>query len=335
MLAAEADLLAQLGKPGELVAGVPPGHENDILANTSNPNATLLQSDVDALIARAGVHLSALPGDLVANKDGSEQNLGVGAPLDLFAPRGGTAHADGLYAYCIDLHRHIPQRGKGYDVLGPASGLGASQMTALQKVIEEIGRRQASSGLAPDGAQDAVWAVTDGVQPNPEAKAILDAAGVAFDQQSFSQTPHYNDPNAGGADTAAVTPGGVVTPVQADRSPPPGEPLGGEDPFATATGRLLAARVVTGRSRRKVGLRLAVDASQETVVVGLQRRGRGRVVPVTVLGVQGGIAEATLKFRRGLPKGRHRLVLQGTAGWTRKLPFTIGAKPKKGHKARR
>ena len=165
MLAAEADLLAQLGKPGELVAGVPPGHENDILANTSNPNATLLQSDVDALIARAGVHLSAVPGDLVVNKDGSQQNLGVGAPLDLFAPRGGTAHADGLYAYCIDLSRHIPQRGKGYDVLGPASGLRAAQMTALQKVLEEIGRRQVSSELVPDGAQGAMWAVTDSSPP--------------------------------------------------------------------------------------------------------------------------------------------------------------------------
>jgi hypothetical protein len=81
VLDAEAALEAKLGKPGELVAGVPPGHENDILANTSNPNATVLQSDVDDMIARAGVHLSALPGDLVANKDGSQQNLGVGAPL--------------------------------------------------------------------------------------------------------------------------------------------------------------------------------------------------------------------------------------------------------------
>jgi hypothetical protein len=93
---------------------------------------------------------------------------------------------------------------------------------------------------------------------------------------------------------------------------------------------LLAARVVTGRSRRKLGLRLAVDGSQETVLVGLQRRGRGRVVPVTAVQVEGGIAEATLKFRRRLPKGRHRLVLQGSAGWTRKLSFTIGASPKKG-----
>jgi hypothetical protein len=65
-------------------------------------------------------------------------------------------------------------------------------------------------------------------------------------------------------------------------------------------------------------------------MVGLQRRGRGKVVPVTVLAVEGGIEEATLRFRRALPKGRHRLVLQGAAGWKRKLPFSIGSKPTKG-----
>jgi hypothetical protein len=74
------------------------------------------------------------------------------------------------------------------------------------------------------------------LSPNPEAKTILDAAGVPFDPQTFSQTPHYNDANAAGTDTAAVTPNGVAPRVQADRSPPPSDPLGGANPFATATG---------------------------------------------------------------------------------------------------
>lgn len=326
VLKAEAALEKQLGKPGELVPGVPAGHEDDILANTHNPNATILKSDLDALIARAGVHLSAKPGDLIASKDGSQQNLGVGAPLELFAPRGGRAHADGLYAYCIDLKRHVPAAGLGFDVLGPAKDLGSPQLAALQLVLEEIARRQEpSSPLAPGGAQDAVWAVTDGSAPSSSGQAVLDAAGVAFDASAFSQTPHYDNPNAAAPGTAAVTlTGAVLATIPADRTPPPAEPIGGSDAAAQATGRLIGARVVAHRSRRTLRVRIAVDGPQQQITIGLRGGSRGKVTRLGVVAVEGGLAESTVKLARKLPRGRSRLVLRSDAGWTRTLSVRLG-----------
>jgi hypothetical protein len=341
VLNAETQLEMQLHKTGALVPGVPPGHENDILATTDNPNSTVLKSDLDDIIARAGVHVIARSGDTVANKSGDQQNLGVGAALDLFAPRGGSAHADGLVAYCVDFHRGIPSSGVGFDVLGPAKDLGSPQLVALQRVLEEIGRRQATlplnsaaHGGTPPGAQDAVWAVSDGKQPSQAAQAILDAAGVTFDQQSFSQTPHYDDPNASGSDTAAITPTGVVAGIQVDRSPPPSGPIGGEDPAALATGRLLAARAVIDRRRRTVDLRVAVDSPQETIAVGLVRRkAHGKAQPLGAVSVEGGIAKTTLTLARKLRAGRYRAVLQSSAGWTSTLSLAVaGSKHKHKHK---
>ena len=134
MLAAEQAIEAKLGRKGQLLPGYPPGHENDILANhNANPGGvTVLPDDLDALVARAGVHLSAKPGDLILAKDGGQQNLGVGYPLELFAPRGGKAVAEGLYVYCVDLHRSVPASGQGYDVLGPAADQSSGQLAALQ-----------------------------------------------------------------------------------------------------------------------------------------------------------------------------------------------------------
>ena len=105
------------------------------------------------------------PGDILANKSGDQQNLGVGAPLNMFARRGGTAHRDGLWAYCVDFTRHIPAAGTVLDVLGPAASLPGANMAQLQAVLEAVGRRQVGTAATPDGAQEAIWAVTDGTTP--------------------------------------------------------------------------------------------------------------------------------------------------------------------------
>ncbi len=197
---------------GVIISKPRPGHANDIMGSDKK-TANMLRSDVNALVAQAGVHLRGDPGDILANKSGDQQNLGVGAPLNMFAKRGGTAHRDGLWAYCVDFTRHIPAAGAGLDVLGPAASLPGANMAQLQAVLEAVGRRQVGTAATPDGAQEAIWAVTDGTTAGgtlPAAsQAILAEAGVAG---PLTGTSHFGNPNAGSPDTAAVGTTGVIPP---------------------------------------------------------------------------------------------------------------------------
>jgi hypothetical protein len=203
VLKQSAELEKEHGK-GDIEPSIPAGSENDIMSggNGKDNAKQLSSSDVDRLIANAGVHLHADPGDVLLNKDSNQQNMVVGAAFDLYAPEGGKAHRNGLYAYCTDLNRHLPGTESRFDVLGPAGAQGGAypQYLALQLVAEEIARRQVSTGNligGPPGANSAIWAITDGLDPmyDDDARSILAAAGVTFDPVSFSASPHFNDPN--------------------------------------------------------------------------------------------------------------------------------------------
>ncbi len=326
VLAAEAALERRLGKPGDLVPGIEPGHEKDILANhNADPGGvTVLPADLDALIARAGVHVLARPGDLLVGKDPARQNLGVGAPTELFAPRGGTAHADGIYAYCLDLSRGSPQAGLAYDVLPRAGDLGGPQLAALQAVLEHAARTQDAESLrGPSGAQDAVWAVTDASVPFPAGEAFLAAAGVGFDAVLFAATPHFTNPNAGSSETRAVVADAVLPAVPAQLGPPPPESLRGAG--AAPRPRLLAARIVSRvRARRtRARLRLAVVGSgvDDVAQISLARRGARRAVRLGAVVVGPAPSVVSVPLPRLAP-GRHRVVLRGT-GWSRTLALRV------------
>ena len=239
-----------------------PGHANDIMGS-GKTGARMLQSDVNALVSKAGVHLRADPGDLLANKSADHQNLGVGALLNMFAPRFGSSHRDGLWAYCIDLTRHSPVAGTVLDALGPAALLPGANMAQLQAVLEVIARRPPSEIGVPLGAQTAVWAVTDeGPTLFAEAQSILTEAGVTA---PLTGTPHFADANATSPDTGAVNTGGVLA-----TQPPSTEPPVIIAPRIDAA-RLLPASIPAGRTARvHLGLSLGVTGGKLAVLV--QRR---------------------------------------------------------------
>jgi hypothetical protein len=329
VLAAEAALERRLGKSGKLLPGIEPGHEKDILANHSaDPDGvTVLPADVDALIARAGVHLRARPGDLLVGKDSTLQNLGVGAATELYAPRGGAAHADGIFAYCIDLHRHSPRAGVGYDVLPQAAALGGPQLAALQAVLEQAGRLQQPGALSgPSAAQTAVWAITDASSPSESAAAFLGQAGVAFDPGLFAATPHFTDPNAGAAGTAAITPTGVLPAIAADASTPPAGPPGGS--ATTRAPRLVAARVLSRvtarRARQRLRLALVGAFRDDVAEVTLTRLGRRRPVSLGAVAVSVAPRVVSVPLPR-LRAGRYRIVLRGSR-WSRRLALRVVAR---------
>lgn len=300
---------------GVLIGKPRPGHGNDIMA-TGRRGSKLLTSDVNALVGMAGVHLRGDPGDILANKAGDQQNLGVGAPLDMFARKGGKAHRDGLWAYCVDLTRHVPAAGAVLDVLGPAASLPGANMAQLQAVLEAVGRRQVGTASFPEGAQEAVWAVTDAAPAGGEgARAILAEAGVAA---PLAGTPHFANPNAGSPDTAAVGTDAVVPPlVVTPEKAPVVAPRIDE-------ARLPANRIRAGRTNR-VRLALSVGVTGGRLVVAVQRRTGagfrtvGRFPPRTIAA---GDSFPGLQFPP-LAAGVYRLRI--TVGASRvTIPVTVG-----------
>lgn len=207
-------------KPGGELTSVPQkGAGCDVMANEQAACARLRPKDINALLAQAGVRLKADPGDLLANKDSAAQDLGVGAPLSLFAPRGGKAHVDGLIAYCINLSAHIPQQGVGLDVVGPATQLGPG-FAQLDAVLKTIAARATDDSGSVLGGQQAVWAVTNqSAGYADEAREVLNAAGITG--ETGLGTGDLPNANAGSAETGAVGfDGGVVPPPAPEPEPP-------------------------------------------------------------------------------------------------------------------
>lgn len=327
-----AEELKKLHGPGDIQPSILKGHEDDIMGDPTGRDSgkRFLPVDVDAWIANAGVHLHASPGDVLLAKNKDEQNLVVGNPLDLYAPKGRTAHRDGLYAYCADAHRQTPTPGNAYDVLGPAGAQGGEYLK-LQRVTEEIARRQIPGRLdGPSGAIFAVWAVTDGEDPDADAQSILNAAGVVYDKNAAANSPHFDDPNASSPTTAAVTPTGVVPPVAADRSRAPDT----TDPLALPAQqvnylKLNPRSVRAGRRGTLTLLSIADGSATRWSVTVLRGRGKSLKGALAVGGLTIPVGPATTAIK--LPKlrrGSYTLLLTGPDG-ARRLSFRAVAPKRK------
>lgn len=232
-----------------------PGHENDIMGDVFGGKEKLSKADLNkfALIGKNKLTIEAKPGDILLNKDGSAQNLAVGAPFELTVSPGKPGHADGLVAYCIDLRHHVPSEGQGFDVLGPAGAQPEPAMKYLQRVLEVAAQLQPAALAETPGAQDAIWRISDDTFLEDGA-AIYAMAGVP--DETFN-APHYTDPNAASPDTRAVSPTGVL---------PQAPPV----PFLKQL-RAKPAKLPAGK-RAKVTLTLQVQAAGDKVSFELQRR---------------------------------------------------------------
>jgi len=260
------------------------------------------------------------PGDLLVNKTPS-QNVGVAAPFDLDVGVFGSAHADGLIAYCIDATKTAPHPGDVYDVLGPARDQPSEGMQALQRVLEVVSERRPGGSDVTPGALRAIWRVTDDEDPggDPAALAILAEAGV--DPSKTFAGPHFSDPNSSSSQTGAITPDAVLpTPP-----PPPPDPALSRPP---PTARLTAVRVQPRKARAgaKSTLTARIDLAdaETTVAVRLQRR-QGRhwrtVKSLSRRTLARGSSLIPLGLR-GLGAGSYRLVVTAK-GRTLTALFTL------------
>ena len=204
---------------GRVVTKPGKGHANDIMGSL---RGKVPQRGIDALAKSAAIIVRAEPGDIVLDKSGAQNMIG-GAPLTLVILPGKKARADGLVAYCTDETRPSPGDGSVFDVLGPARDQPGDGMAELQRVAEIIAQRQELPFSQTAGGLYAIYRVTDNEStfPEPATADILRAAGIPLDptERTF-QTPHFSDPNAGSPDTGAVTPSGVLAPLQLPPGPP-------------------------------------------------------------------------------------------------------------------
>lgn len=218
---------------------------------------TLADVNRFAKIGAGVLTVESRPGDILLNKDGANQNLAVGAPFELTVRPGKPGHADGLVAYCIDLRRHSPSEGNGFDVLGLAGEQPQPAMQHLQRVLDVAARLQPAALTETAGAQDAVWRITDDSAAD-EGAPILALAGVP---EIKFEAPHFPNPNAASPATGAVSQTAGVLPAAA--------PL----PYLRSL-KASPAKVDAGEAS-KVTLRLGITGARAKVRFELQRRKAG------------------------------------------------------------
>jgi hypothetical protein len=256
-------------KAGKAGTKAKPGHEQDIMGDVFKGSERLLEADVNrfAAIGAKRLTIESKPGDILLNKDGTAQNLAVGAPFELTVEPGKPGHADGLVAYCIDLHRHSPSEGQGFDVLGPAAAQPQAAMKYLQRVLEVAARLQPAALTETPGAQDAIWRITDDSSVDDGAP-ILALAGVP--DETFN-APHFVNPNATSASTRAVSPTGVL---------PRSAPVPYLRAIKARPGKLSAGK------RAIVKVTITLQGARDEVRFELQRRHGGEWLRVKRLGAK-------------------------------------------------
>jgi len=232
-----------------------PGHEQDIMGDVFKGSERLLKLDVNkfAAIGAKKLTIESRPGDILLNKDGTAQNLAVGAPFELTVEPGKPGHADGLVAYCIDLRHHVPSEGQGFDVLGPAGAQPEPAMQYLQRVLEIAATLQPTALTETAGAQDAVWRISDDSSADDGAP-ILALAGVP--DETFN-APHFVNANAASPETGAVSPTGVL---------PPAAPV----PYLSAF-KAQPAKLPAGK-RQAIKVTATMKGAKDKVHFELQRR---------------------------------------------------------------
>jgi hypothetical protein len=183
------------------------GHENDLMASLQGQ---VLQEDIDALAAMAGVIVEVRPGDILVNKSDEEQNYVITRSQDVFVPPGGQRTLEGVYVACIDLVRSVPHPGRVMDVGPPLSTWrGIEAASHLAQLVRYIDENEYFCGTTGQW-QLAIWRVTDNLNISL-ADDLLLSAGVALDGGTLD-FPRLSSPEESGVTTSVTVPRELVIP---------------------------------------------------------------------------------------------------------------------------
>lgn len=180
-----------------------PGHHDDLMATLSGK---VRQSDIDALVAQAGLVVDVRPGEVLVNKDADEQNLVITRSRTIFVPEAGAIRLDGLYAACIDLDREVPSFAGRFDVGPPLdtwAGIdAASTLRDLLRYIDE------NEFFCEDDeiAQQSIWRITNNSGVNSDfIRDFLRGAGIELGT-TLLDFPRLNSPASDDTTTAVRLP---------------------------------------------------------------------------------------------------------------------------------
>ncbi len=87
-------------------------HENNPMASLREGD--FQQSHIDAIAEQAGAMVEVRQGDILLNKDESEQNFVITCSEDVFVPAIGNNTSDVLFFACIDHYRGPPSYNKDF-----------------------------------------------------------------------------------------------------------------------------------------------------------------------------------------------------------------------------
>jgi hypothetical protein len=158
------------------------GHENDLMGDQTKPP---LQSDIDNLAAKAGLIIDINPGDILVNTGDYQQNFVVNHSGSLFLNNGDTKTLNGIYAACIDHFKFAPESAVVFAVAPPLdkwNGINSAQpLLKLVKYIDSLGYY--CNFFDDYFAQEAIWKITDNIQPyDSTAYLLLMNAGININQ---------------------------------------------------------------------------------------------------------------------------------------------------------
>ncbi len=163
-------------------------HENDLMGRTSKP---VLQSDINALAAQAGLIIKINAGDILTSSDDLYQNLIIGHSSDFILRPGEIKTLRGIYSACIDKHKIQPDSAMVFNVapsLEKWNGIPETQY--LLKLIRDVDSTLNYCGNSTQYfAQEAIWRITDNATINAHYDLVynlLKEVGLDINNQIFN-----------------------------------------------------------------------------------------------------------------------------------------------------
>ncbi|MBN2029142.1 chitobiase/beta-hexosaminidase C-terminal domain-containing protein [bacterium] len=192
-------------------------HATEMNQVMGNPIKPPHQQDIDNIATQAGILIEVVPGSILANKNGNDQNFTTTRSVDLFVPAGETKTIQGLYVACIDSDDGIPLTGQQFD-LAPSlqDWSGVESASLLSKLLQYIDEQEifCSSDYY---SQLAIWRITDNECIGMDGvDNLLESAGIAIWDQIL-YFPRMSNPNSSTPGTGSSIPPELFV---ADISPP-------------------------------------------------------------------------------------------------------------------
>jgi hypothetical protein len=180
------------------------GHEDDIMAKlTGNPSA----SAIDQIASQAGLVIDVRPGDILVNKNGSNQNITITRSERFFVKRGESKTLAGLYGACIDAHDGIPS---SYDEFDVAPNLiHWSDFESARYLLKLLNYIDSNDLFCPDffDSQGAIWRITDNnmYYDYEPIETLLSNAGVDLGSRILD-FPKMENPYSDSAGSYSIIP---------------------------------------------------------------------------------------------------------------------------------